>query len=256
MSGKSIVEMIRTGCRQSVRYARWQIARMPRRARRGPREMPRTLSPAMPGACAASARPLISASRVLPQRPSCVREENVLERHGRDRQVKNSIAPLLHELRGEPAHALARTGLELCCGRGGRAPVDGAEREDRVPVAGLDRPVGLELHALARRKAALQRLGRVLAEDVAPVHDRDTIAEEIRLFHRVRREHDREASVDSLQLTEHVPDGATALGVEPGRRLVEEEDVGRVEYAARDHGALPPSPPGGPGDLAALLPET
>src|SRR5512138_2134288 len=133
---------------------------MPRSARRGPRGIPLTLSPATPGARAASARPLTCTSRRFPQRASGVSEEDVLQGHRRDREVENAITALFDELRGEPAHALPGLRFELRRGRSELPPVDGAEREDRFALARLDRAVGFDLHALASRKAPLQSLRR------------------------------------------------------------------------------------------------
>ncbi len=77
---------------------------------------------------------------------------------------------------------------------------------------------------------------RVESEDLAVVHDRDAVAELVRLLHVVGRQHDRLAL--AVQLAEDLPQREAALRVEPGRGLVHEEHRGAVEDRPCDHEPL------------------
>src|SRR5262245_41225765 len=106
----------------------------------------------------------------------------------------------------------------------------------------------------------LERVTRVVAEDVvqrrlrpeagfelgrgadgadaAAVHERDAVAELLRLFHVVRRE--QHGDPLGPQRAEPVPDGVATDRIEPDRRLVEDEHPGLVherlgELEAPDH---------------------
>ena len=76
----------------------------------------------------------------------------------------------------------------------------------------------------------------VEGEDLAVIHDRDAIAELLRLLHVVRGEQDRLAV--AVELAEYVPQREAALRIEPRRRLVEEQNRRPVEDRARDHQPL------------------
>jgi hypothetical protein len=68
------------------------------------------------------------------------------------------------------------------------------------------------------------------------VHDGDPLAELVRLLHVVRREQDGLAVL--IELAEQVPQGQAALGVQAGRRFVQEEYGGTVEDGPGHHEAL------------------
>jgi hypothetical protein len=68
------------------------------------------------------------------------------------------------------------------------------------------------------------------------VHDRDPVAELIRLFHVVGREEHRSALL--AQLHDALAEVARRLGVEADRRLVEEEQRGSGEERPREHQTL------------------
>ena len=80
-----------------------------------------------------------------------------------------------------------------------------SDRDHRVDADGL-----LELGRRAER------------EQLAPVDDREPVAELVGLLHVVRGEQDR--LTRGVQLAEDVPERDAALRIEPGGRLVEEED--------------------------------
>ncbi len=72
------------------------------------------------------------------------------------------------------------------------------------------------------------------------VHDRDPVAELVRLLHVVRGEEDGLSL--GVQLVEDLPQRDAALRVETGGGLVEEEDGGSVHHRARDHQPLRHAP--------------
>ena len=82
----------------------------------------------------------------------------------------------------------------------------------------------------------LSRPGVSRATIAALVDDRDPVAELVGLLHVVRREQDRLA-VD-VELAEDLPQRDAALRVEPGGRLVEEEDRRPVHHRPGDHQPL------------------
>src|SRR5919204_2981097 len=93
-----------------------------------------------------------------------------------------------------------------------------AERAERGrPVAVLD----AKLDELAAERVA-QRVRGVEGDDAAQVHDRDPVAEPLRLVEVVRRQHDREAAAGA-EPRDHVEELGPDARVEPDRRLVEEE---------------------------------
>ena len=86
--------------------------------------------------------------------------------------------------------------------------------------------VGSVARPQARCEIGLEVAGRALAHDQTVVDDREPIAELVGFLQVLRREEDRRpALVDAADL---VPDRQPAGGVQPGRRLVEEEHLGLV----------------------------
>ena len=93
-------------------------------------------------------------------------------------------------------------------------------RRQRVEVA-----AGRDLDDRCRRRPMrFSRVGRVEREELAVVHDRDPVAELVRLLHVVGREQD--GLPFGVHLAEDLPQRDPALRVEPGGRLVEEQDRG------------------------------
>ena len=79
----------------------------------------------------------------------------------------------------------------------------------------------------------LGQLGGVPVRDhEAVAQDREPVREVLRLVHVVRGQQDRLAEI--AQTFDHVPRVAARLGVEAGRRLVEEQEVGVADDAERD----------------------
>ncbi len=81
-------------------------------------------------------------------------------------------------------------------------------------------------------------------EDVAVVHDREPIAQDLGLLHVVRRQQDRPAL--RLEVEDEVPEGAPGGRVEAGRRLVEEDQLRVVDQRQGDRraaGAARPTAP-------------
>src|SRR5262249_5923974 len=79
----------------------------------------------------------------------------------------------------------------------------------------------------------LQFARRTQGGDLAVVDDGQPVAQPIGLVHVVRADENREIAF-AAQLLEQLPDDATALRIEPGGGLVEEEDARAVDEAARD----------------------
>ena len=69
------------------------------------------------------------------------------------------------------------------------------------------------------------------------VHDRDAVAQGVGLLNVMGRQQDRAALAAHLQ--DRIVQLATGLGVEAGRRLVEEEDLGLVDERQGQREALP-----------------
>ena len=79
----------------------------------------------------------------------------------------------------------------------------------------------------------LQLVGRALRDDGPVVDDRDALRHAIRFVHVVRREEHRHL-LRLVQIPDLRPELVPALGVEAEGRLVEEDDLRRVQEAARD----------------------
>src|SRR5206468_10900208 len=80
--------------------------------------------------------------------------------------------------------------------------------------------------------AGLQLVRRALGDDVAVVDDPDTVGEDVGLF-EVLRGQENSDTVVARQPADLVPERGPALDVEPGRRLVEEQDPRRVDERER-----------------------
>ena len=112
---------------------------------------------------------------------------------------------------------------------------DGSPKRPRIARSALELG-GIGGDRLERRAPdlGLQRGRRSLGDDVAVVDDPDAVGEHVRLFEVLGREEDRDAVVPR-QPRDLLPERAPALRVEPGRRLVEEEDA-RAGGPARARG--------------------
>ena len=77
-----------------------------------------------------------------------------------------------------------------------------------------------------------QPLRRIERDDHPAIHDRDAVAQLLRLLHVVRGEHHGVPSLTNL--SHEPPEVMTCLRVEAGRRLVEEEDPRLVDERSRD----------------------
>ena len=97
---------------------------------------------------------------------------------------------------------------------------------DRSPSASSDR-------APPRRAAPLELLGRALDHDLAAADDREPVGELVGLLEVVRGEQDRERLAVG-ERAELLPHRHARLGIEAGRRLVEEEHAGPVDEPERD----------------------
>ena len=95
---------------------------------------------------------------------------------------------------------------------------------------------GLDSDHRVGADALLERGRGVQGQDAALVHDGDPLAELVGLFHVVGRQQDGLAL--TVQLAQQVPERETALRVEPGRRLIEEEHGRAVKDGPRHHEPL------------------
>jgi hypothetical protein len=101
-----------------------------------------------------------------------------------------------------------------------RDPAQGALVHRRPPADG-------ELHHVLGVEGRNQLSGRAERDHPAMVHDRDAVAEALRLFHIVSGEQNGPAV--RLEALDQLPELAAGLRVEPGGGLVEEEQ-GRVAH--------------------------
>src|SRR5579863_3622036 len=195
-----------------------------------------TLIPAIPGTmiCSSWRWPLtiapnsarkISGSRKLKNAAVGLRQKRRRsKRYWRHRRTRSSaIGGQLQVdlLEARPRH---RQPLQaLAAGeRGGRQLV-----QERCRVVGLgdDRLAAVEVgDAVAGGPAHPELRGRALGEDLAALDDRHSVGELLGLVEIVRRE--EHGLAEFLQRADRVPGGAPRGGVEPGRRLVEEDQLG------------------------------
>ncbi len=108
---------------------------------------------------------------------------------------------------------------------------------------GRGKSAGLAAEVLARQlqddvvEVLLEQARRrPLRDDEPAIHDRDDVAEVVRLFHVVRRQQDRPAL--GLDGPEQLPEVVAGLRIEAGRRLVEEQDARVVGEGDREQQAL------------------
>ena len=105
--------------------------------------------------------------------------------------------------------------------------------EDPRQLRALLRIGGNRLHRRVR-DLRLQLGGRALGDDPPVVDDADAVREHVGLLEVLRREEDRDA-VLLRETSDLGPERGAGLRIEPGRRLVEEEDA-RVGARARARG--------------------
>jgi hypothetical protein len=141
----------------------------------------------------------------------------------------------LHAFGVERANDLREVGLA-----GPQPNCDAASPGARLAETGDDRLgafalVGVGRDDLDGRTAhlGLELRGRPLRDDVTVVDDPDAVREDIGLLQILRREEDRDAVVP-CQPAHLVPEGRAALDIEPGRRLVEEENPRRMDEGKRE----------------------
>ena len=86
---------------------------------------------------------------------------------------------------------------------------------------------------LGRPISALSSAGRALGDDLSLVDDPDAVRQDVRLFQVLGREEHGDTRLAPHE-RDLVPDVGAALRVEPGRRLVEEEDARAVHEGERE----------------------
>ena len=112
-----------------------------------------------------------------------------------------------------------------------RRRADRARRRVQVPRAGEMQP------DVATGDAALEFRGAALGDDAAVVEDRDPAGELIGLLQVLRGEEDRDATRN--QVADDLPHGPAAARIEPGGRLVEED---QPRLADQGHREVEPAP--------------
>ena len=103
-------------------------------------------------------------------------------------------------------------------------------------VQRLRRSIGRELDDVLGAERRDQLARRPERDDLAVVHDRHAIAQPLRFVHVVRREHDRAAR--ALELVDEIPELPARLRIEPGRRLVEEQQLRIADQRAGEREPL------------------
>src|SRR5213075_2526252 len=93
-----------------------------------------------------------------------------------------------------------------------------------------------ELDDVFRAQRCDELARRPEGDDLAMVDDRDTVAKSLGLVHVMRREQNRAAG--RLELPDELPDLTARLRIEPGRRLVEEEQLRIADDRAREREPL------------------
>ena len=92
-----------------------------------------------------------------------------------------------------------------------------------------------QLGHLAGRVLLDERARAPLGDDLGLVHDHEPVAQLLGLVHVVSGQHERDAAL--LEPVEPVPEQVPGLRVEPGRRLVEEQDRRLVDERSGDRQA-------------------
>ncbi len=88
-----------------------------------------------------------------------------------------------------------------------------------------------------RHPKATDQSRRCIAGDHAPrIHDRDAVTQDLGFLHVVRGQHDGSTAVPDI--AHRLPQMTAGLGIEPGGRLVEEDDPGPVDECQGDREAL------------------
>src|SRR5688572_8718641 len=80
-----------------------------------------------------------------------------------------------------------------------------------------------------------QRAWRAFGDDATAIHDREAMAEPLGLFHEMRGENERLALL--RKPSQPLPDQVPGLRVEPGGRLVHEDELRIVDQRAREREA-------------------
>src|SRR5215510_15277624 len=94
------------------------------------------------------------------------------------------------------------------------------------------RVLNLQLDQVAARHSGLELRRRAHLQELAFVHDRDSLTKLICFFHVMRREEDRLAFC--VELAQQIPDRATSLRVKAGGRLIEKQNRRIVHQRASD----------------------
>ena len=110
---------------------------------------------------------------------------------------------------------------------------DVVERRARPPPGRRPSRATSSTITASPRSVALELFGRALDDDLAAADDREPVGELVRLLEVVRREQDRQRLALG-ERAELVPHRGSRLGVEAGGRLVQEEDLRRVDEPERD----------------------
>ena len=109
---------------------------------------------------------------------------------------------------------------------------EGLGLEGRCPFGFLEG----ELDDVLAPEPGDQLAGEPLRDDLALIDDGDAIAEAFGLVHVMRGQQDGPATL--AQVADDVPELAAGLGVQAGRRLVEEQDLGVADQGDRDREPL------------------
>ena len=163
------------------------------------------------------------------ERTAGLREEDVVERRRAQLEVGDVHAVRVHRAHdvGEP-EAVAQAHRHVARRRE-RLP---ELREEGGDLLAVLVPVWDRVHARAS-DLGLQCRRRPLRNELPLLDDSHAVGEDVGLLEVLRRQEDGDALLPA-QAHDLLPHGGAALRVEPGRRLVEEEDPGQVDEGERE----------------------
>src|SRR5580700_8944049 len=163
--------------------------------------------------------------------PPGERDEDVLEggvARGKALEALAGVPKVVHERRESHVQGVDR---EREAARYGTQPVDTRQlgRGSHVERAVLER----HFDDVLSTKRGDELAGRTEGDELAVIHDAHAIAEARGFFHVVRRQEDGPPA--ALERFDHVPELQPRLRIEPGRGLVEKEQLG-VPHERAGHG--------------------
>src|SRR5258708_4891574 len=212
----------------------------PKKTQAGSRSMMRSAEPKISHESRMSfsmvGSPLRSGGLLFTQRAPGQAQKDVFQRGTRELYGANGRAALVQQAQDLRQHLFAALHVELQAGLG----LLQLAQERLAAQRGLHLRARTVLHVLyveAKRDDVagdlpLEAVGGVLADDLTVVHDRQAVAEDVGLIHVVGRQEDGDAF--GAQAAHLVPDARSALWIQTGGRLIEDQQAWPVHHAYRD----------------------